>query len=476
VTLRNQTVSLDRFLPILPLGLISGALVFLTNQEKEILGLVAILAVLGTFVICIRPAIGIALFLTSFFVTYGDALAGAGRFTPNNVLGLFFAVLLIVKIYHEKGIAFLSDRIIQSFIALVLFFHLSSHILERQLGNPYPQLDLTARMLHDLTTRFAFLVFFVNFIRTIRDIKLVLWVLIGVIFLSGVSGVMNAIFGEGFGIGGYRAAADWGISAAGNANRLAFYCVLGIAIIWYYKRAVHSRAVGLVLSAAIPGLAVAALMTASRSGLLNLVAVFALVSMEGRFSLKRQLNVMLSVALVVFVAGDLLSETHLERLGNIPFISSSGSKGGSSTEKRINTLVHGAKIIADKPVAGTGIGNFRWTRLQKFGSVGPPHNSYLWAATEGGITALALYLLIFWLAFHRALEVERFSTNPELRLIASGIRTGLMSFLFFSLFADFWLNIMAYVLVGLAVALKNASDAESRVEYIPGANKPAVPV
>lgn len=462
---KSQTFAFDRVLPMLPFVLLAGTLGFLTLQDQQMVGLLAILATLGALVIFARPEIGILVFLASFFVTYGSALSGMGRLTPNNLLGLFFSVLLIIRAYQERNLAFLKERIVQLFIVLVLFLQLSSNILERGLGNPFPQLDLTGQMLHDLTSRFAFLLFFVNFIRTLRDIKLVVWTLVVVILLSGLSGALNAILGAGFGIGGYRAVADVGISAAQNANRLAFYCVLGIAIIWYYKQAVRSHVLSVLLTATIPLLAISALLTASRSGLLNLVVVLCLVMMEGRFSLKRQLNLIFSAGLVIFLASDFLSETHFERLGNMPFVSSSGAKGASSTDKRINTIIDGVKIVIDDPMTGTGIGNFRWVRLQRFSRAGPPHNSYLWAITEGGVPAAALYCLIFWLALRKLLEAEKKSLNPEVRLITRGVRTGLISFLFFSIFADFWLNIMGYILIGLAIVIGNLVQRESPANF-----------
>jgi O-antigen ligase len=459
VTTKLQALAYTLFFPVMLLALLSGGVGFLTIQGKEIIGLAAIVAALGAAVIFVRPEIGIIVFLTTFFVTYGRFLPTEGRFTPNNLLGLLFAVLLLMKIYRERNVSFLKERTIQIFLVIILFFHFSSNILERQLGNPLPELDLTARMLHDLTARFIFLIFFVNFIRTLRDVKLVLWTLLGIIMMSGASGVLNSLQGAGFGIGGYRAAADVGIDAAANANRLGFYCVFGIAISWYYRRVV-SRTLSLFLSAAIPGLAIGALATASRSGLLNLFVVFALFGMEGRFSVKRQLNLLIVGALVIFLASDFLSSTHVERLGNIVPGGSGEVKGGRSTERRLNTLIDGSKIITQNPMLGTGIGNFRWVRFKNFGAVTPPHNSYLWSAVEGGIPILVLYLVLFGLSLKNLLHAERKSTNPEIRFIARGLRTGLISFLFFSFFADFWLNIMAYVLVGLAIVLKRLQAEE----------------
>ena len=216
---------------------------------------------------------------------------------------------------------------------------------------------------------------------------------------------------------------------------------LGLHSVGICKEMVHSNVLRLVLNAAIPGLAFATLLTASRSGLLNLFVVFALFAMEGKFSVKRQLHLILVAAVVTFLANDFLSGTHVERLGNIVPGSSIEEKGGGSTENRLNTLIEVSKIVAQNPILGTGIGNVRWVRLQMFGSahhVLSPHNSYLLVLAEGGILVLVLYLLLFGLTLKYFLDAEKKSKRSEVRLIARSLRIGLIAFLFFTFFADFW--------------------------------------
>jgi O-antigen ligase len=428
-------------------------------------GLMAIVAVMGTAIVVVRPEYGIVLFLASFFMTYRELLPTQGRFTPNNLLGLLLFALLLLKIYQEKDLWFLKEKVVQILLAIVLVFNCASIIVERQVGNPVPELDLTGQMLHDLTTRFVFLIFFVYFIRTLRQVKMILWVVLGIVVVSAISGTVNSLQGTGFD-GGYRATAEWGMGAAANANRLSFFCAFGIALSWCYREAVRSRVLKLLLNAAIPVLGLAALMTGSRSGLLNLLVVCGLFAMDGRFSLKRQLHLVVLCAAILFVANDFLSTAHLERLGNIFPGNSVEVKGGRSTEKRLQTVVENSKIIARNPVFGTGIGNARWVRLQLFGSGGSPHNSYLWAATEGGVVALALYLMLFGLSMKYLVDAERKSTRQEVRAIARGLRVSLVAFLFFTFFADFWLSIITYFLVGLVIILRRIQAQELKSSVV----------
>jgi len=436
---------------------IAAALGFLTLQGKEVFGLLGLLAVLGAALIALHPEVGILIFMTSLFVTYGNYVPTQGRFTPNNLLGLFFAFLLLLKLYRERDLWFSKERTLQIFTLLIMFFLLSSSFAEPQ-SNPIPELDLTAQTVHNLVTRFIFLIFFVNFIRTLRDVKLVLWVVLGLIFISAITGVQAT--GEESGPESYRAAATAGIQSAGNANRLAFLCVVGIGIIWYYRRVVTQRLLRLILTATIPGLAVAALMAGSRSGLVNLVVLSALIAIEGRFSIKKQIQMGLVAVFSAYLAAAFLTSAHFERLENLFPGASSGVKGTTSLDNRLRTLQEGLGIAFENPIFGVGIGNFRWVRFQKYGIAVPSHNSYVWAAAEGGIPALILYLMTFGVTLRNFLRTEQNAQNPELREIARGLRTSFLVLLVFSFFADFWLNVFTFVMIGLSIVVRRIQERE----------------
>jgi O-antigen ligase len=188
------------------------------------------------------------------------------------------------------------------------------------------------------------------------------------------------------------------------------------------------------------------------------------MTMQGRFSLKKQIQIALVMLLVGYGALSLLTASHFERLANIPFIgdaSSRATKGAGSTAGRESFLREGVKMVASSPLIGIGIGNFTWYYEKQSGRVGSsPHNSYLAAAVEGGLPALLLYLMLFGCTLHHFGRVERETRDPELRAIACGLRWGMIVFLFFSLFAEFWLNIMTYLLIGCAIVLKRVHEQE----------------
>jgi hypothetical protein len=59
------------------------------------------------------------------------------------------------------------------------------------------------------------------------------------------------------------------------------------------------------------------------------------------------------------------------------------------------------------------------------------------------------------------MDTEKKSRLSEIRFIARSLRIGLIAFLFFTFFADFWSSIMTYFFVGLAIVLKRLQVDES---------------
>ena len=126
------------------------------------------------------------------------------------------------------------------------------------------------------------------------------------------------------------------------------------------------------------------------------------------------------------------------------------------------------------PVLGVGLGNFTAERaiVDPTGMTAPPHNSYLMAWVEGGLVSLALYLAIFFGTFRALRGLER---DYEARFgplgmgwLVSAMRTTLIGFLFFSFFADMWLHIFFYIILGMCLAVIRMHTVYAETGRIPG--------
>jgi O-antigen ligase len=85
----------------------------------------------------------------------------------------------------------------------------------------------------------------------------------------------------------------------------------------------------------------------------------------------------------------------------------------------------------------------------------PPHNSYIWALSEGGIFTFLLFLVLFWSTLRDIRWVQHSAATPtELRWVAAALEPSLLLLVFYSFFADMWLNPIAYILIVLTIVFK----------------------
>jgi O-antigen ligase len=237
-------------------------------------------------------------------------------------------------------------------------------------------------------------------------------------------------------------------------------CLVEIACWWFWARARPSTTRTLVSVSAIAASGLVWVATGSRSGVLGAVVLLGLMQTSGRrFRVpSSSLAVALGVGMVVLVT--VAPPLAVQRMFNF-FPESRSDIGASSIELRESAIDSAMLIIKDHPLMGVGLGNFREVARQIYADrfFRPPHNSLLWAQAEGGIGTLILYLILFavtWRDLRRARVAA--AHDPELAALATALRTVFGLFLFFSLFADLWLNPLAYLLIGLTIALRRQSE------------------
>jgi O-antigen ligase len=130
--------------------------------------------------------------------------------------------------------------------------------------------------------------------------------------------------------------------------------------------------------------------------------------------------------------------------------------GSSSVVKRETTINTGMEMLQDHPLLGVGLGNFREVSRQIYHDkfFRPPHNSFLWAAAEGGIVVFAGYMALLAFCWYELRAISRLVVrDPSVAYMAAALRIVFLLYCFFAAFADLFLNPIIYVLVGLIVTL-----------------------
>lgn len=464
-----------RILIALALPMVAAMTVMGTYLGKEIVIFAGLLALSVGGMLFVRPVVGLAIMTTAYLLAaYPTIFQALGLLTVNNLLGLCFLFLLFARVLETRDLSFLVRPQVLVLVGIgIIFFLATVH------GDSlYPTLDVsratgrtgrriidrTAEMTDDFSTRLVYLTFILAFVRSRIDIQVLFFAMVLALFTAVPSALFN--WTEGELSRGFRTAAS--VTAGSNPNRLAMICLIQIACWWFWARARPTGRRMLVAGAVIAASGLVWISTGSRSGALGGAVTLLLMQTSGRrFRVPAAgLGVGLGVGLLALVT--IAPPLAVQRMFNF-FPESRSDIGASSIELRESAIDSAMLIIRDHPLLGVGLGNFREVARQIYADkyFRPPHNSVLWAQAEGGIGVLLGYCLLFaltWRDLRRARALA--AHDPELAALGTALRTVLGTFLFFGLFADLWLNPLAYLLIGLTIALRTHAE-EARAAATP---------
>jgi hypothetical protein len=451
-----------------------------------------ILAAVSAAVIIWRPEWGVFVLTSTFFLSYPEALTGSGRFTINNIVGLLLAGVFAVRVLISRRFDVLESPILR--MLLVLWFLLFVNRLVADSTPPFAsmsQLDLTEMRATDFVGKFWFVFFVIAFIRarwqvTVFGLSLVLFVMI-----TAPNAIVNALTAwdavNSGNIERMRAAADFGIMAARNANRLAFLCDLTIAIIACAMLRLRWRWLNVAGSIAIALLIVTVFLSASRSGLINLLLMGVYFFWRAGIPMRRLvISTLVTGVLVLLVlqlvpgqylpfmgsqedvvrravstaaARSNIPSAYLERITRFVMGGGAGQEGVDvSTDNRAELALTGLRMFVDHPIVGVGFGNFRWKSIIDYNNphVSALHNSYILALTEGGLMIFIAYVALFVVVFKVLAQARRHADErPEVGLgwLVQATQVMFGMFLVFSAFADCWHEAYLFFLVALAAVL-----------------------
>lgn len=481
ISARGSAAStIDRLPPLLPMLALGVAAVFAALLGPEALTM-AVIGLGGMLVVALRPQWGVATLLVMLMVQYGSRRyeregvaglaslisAGSGLVTINNMLGLFLALLLVYHVYRDGDWSFLRSRQVQLVAAITAVLAFSGFISGIDSADAI-ELGLRLTGGQDpsrlLVSRALFLVLFVFFLRNPRDLRMIVGLFVALVLMTAWSGASAAFTGGGRAeVADYRAGGlEVLIQSTQNPNRLAMISTLALVFIWEYSQAHPLRRWRWAFGAAILMLVLTVFLSASRGGVLGLAFASLLLFLRRRAGGSRVIYGAAVLLLGTLMVGQLVPEQALERLANIPGISAdAGAAGAGSIERRGYTYGVAFDVWQQAPLVGVGPGNWPYVRFvtDPLRSAAAPHNSFLKALAEGGVISLALYLVLFAVTLRGLLRCERSpaamarAREDGLGWLVPATRIALLSFLVFSLFADLWDLIFAYLLFGISAVL-----------------------
>lgn len=441
------------------LGALGVLLAIGTYAGQEATAVALIVASMLLVVVVARPQVGILMLLTNYlFASYPTPIRGGGLLTINNVLGVILVVILMAELTQQPDFWFLRTRQVALFVAIGIVLLVGTFASYwtfpdlRVTWGKVRTLDNTIPATRDFITRFAFILLAAKFLTTKRHIKMT----IAVIMFCLILVVPSALIGWASGASA-RAAADFSIGT--NSNRLAFLCLMQAAFWWYLGQDQHSATMRLVIYGVIGTLVLTVLLTASRSGFLGLGVLFYLLARNRGAMKGGRVQVVILALLMVGMMVTIVPQESLDRLANLNPLAQGrgGNIGTHSTERRVETVGLGWDIFLEHPIFGIGIGNFREVARQVYNDpfYRPPHNSYIWALSEGGVFCFLLFLLLYYVTLQDIRWLQRSPATPDdLRWIAAALEPSIYLLLFYSFFADMWLNPIAYILIIVTIVFK----------------------
>lgn len=281
---------------------------------------------------------------------------------------------------------------------------------------------------------------------------MIVWVLTLVVAqLVGLSGFDFSVLGR----------ANRLVSFSENPNYLAFYSVAAVCFALYFLLNVRGWLRRALLVAALALGIVSIFMTASRGGLVVLVAVVLYAVLSLRLKLVRGLRfggVVLMAAAAYMLASWVNLSHYVPGLVRTTSLTVTQVVQGSSAEDRLYILRMGLRTWSEHPLFGVGLG-----LGYDAGAYGGPHShsTYLTAVVETGIVGLVVICGLFlatWLNLSRRPLEER-KLGPAVATLSWAWRAAFVTILLMSLTGDLLLNKILWITIGMGIVLSEHRDA-----------------
>ena len=209
----------------------------------------------------------------------------------------------------------------------------------------------------------------------------------------------------------------------------------------------------LIWCIALVFMAVAIVLTYSRSGLLAFILSLAVCVWEYGIKGKRMhLTATVAGTLLLGLALALSSSHYRTRVESIVMGNIAGSGDKGSLEARKTLLKRSLYTAITHPIFGVGPGCFPLVDSGWYVA----HNSYSELAAEEGFPGLILFLLTIGAAFRNVAQVRKtawYQEDPEVRLFTQALWAALVAYLMAACFASTEYNLYPYFMVGYTCAM-----------------------
>jgi hypothetical protein len=328
----------------------------------------------------------------------------------------------------------------------------------------------------------TFLIFFLltQVLVTVGRIRMLLWAIIlselvvtsiSIFLSSRAIWVGERLLGFNLGILG------WNFLGIAEALTIPY-----IAAIFVIRRSVLEAG---LLAAAVVSMTWMLVLTASRSGFLDVVLSAALTSFLVLRGSSRGRIIGVAIALTLVVAVSLAPQVFWERLGTMwdgadASTNEAAASARESGEDHLSVLTRSLEYTLDYPMFGLGLGNFV---IANGTDIGLPnawvgtHNTFTEVSSEAGVPALLLFVGLLVTALRNIKKMAKISANNpegrELNLFARATQVSLLSFAFGAFFAHLAYEYYFFYLVGIGVGIQQIAGTMQATSSAPAGDFPS---
>ncbi|HEX8817042.1 MAG TPA: O-antigen ligase family protein [Terriglobales bacterium] len=252
-----------------------------------------------------------------------------------------------------------------------------------------------------------------------------------------------------------------GIYANPNELALTLIFVLPLALAFLLRaKGILRKVIG---TAAVLVLVYVTVLTGSRAGLIALIVSGGVCLWEFGVRGRRPGLVVVAGGLglaMVVSAGSTVTDRFKAMFSDEQPTNEAERAAYGSAKQRQDLFWKSLAVTAEHPLFGVGPGNFNSIS----GNWHDQHNSYTQMSSEGGVPALALYLLILWRAFANLRQTRRSALpGSDEALFAGALRGSLGGYVIGSFFAAVAYHFFPYFLVGYTSALAMITTQDESV-------------
>jgi len=419
---------------VIYLVLLAAGLVWFHMAPEMVLGLT--LAGIGVPLLCIRPMVGVHLFVMTLYVEN----AIGENILVMKAIGAATLVSWLLNFAIRRRLGLRPGVLMAAMAALVFWCGVTSIFAQ----DPREALLRTFQFLQLMVAALMFSSV-LDSVRRIHSVfvAIVLWSSIATLiavsmYYLGITPVAQGLIR--------------------NRNGLAMYINIAIVCAYVLFQAARTPLSKLAYLSTFPIFFLGVALTLSRTGLIMLLLALALVWL--RLAKERKFFVIGCTVLVLCVVGDFLPQDFWQRTDTIvPAIEHQQDTFGL----RVRIWKVGLEMLKDHPITGVGAGNFlgafsRYAHGRFLWRHLSPHNTFVGMAAETGWVGLILLILVLGLAMAEARTALRLGTiaeNQGVRLFAVVAEVSIFAQIIGCFTGDGEVIKILWIMFGIAMSLRS---------------------